>query len=149
MCDSLFQSHMCYVKENTHIRLTRNSPGEKKYHSILTWYWCGSTLIHVYPQSWHLHDSLHMFIVLHFCCFDRYMVLSQPMFTHQYHHTKWSSRHEPHKNIFVIGVPDSKDHGANMGPTWVLSAPGGPHVGPINLAIRGMPPRRPFIARVH
>ena len=31
---------------------------------------------------------------------------------------------------------DSKVHGANMGPTWVLSAPGGPHVGPINLAIR-------------
>ena len=24
-----------------------------------------------------------------------------------------------------------------MGPIWVLSAPGGPHVGPINLAIRG------------
>ena len=23
-----------------------------------------------------------------------------------------------------------------MGPTWVLSAPGGPHVGPMNLAIR-------------
>ena len=32
--------------------------------------------------------------------------------------------------------PDSKDHEANMGPTWVLSAPGGPHVGPINLPIR-------------
>ena len=32
--------------------------------------------------------------------------------------------------------PDSKDHGANMGPTWVLSAPGGPHVGPMDLAIR-------------
>ena len=32
--------------------------------------------------------------------------------------------------------PDSKVHGANMGPTWVLSAPGGPHVGPINLVIR-------------
>ena len=26
-------------------------------------------------------------------------------------------------------------HGANMGPTWVLSAPDGPHVGPMNLAI--------------
>ena len=26
--------------------------------------------------------------------------------------------------------PDSKVHGANMGPTWVLSAPDGPHVGP-------------------
>ena len=32
--------------------------------------------------------------------------------------------------------PDSKVHGANMGPTWVLSAPDGPHVGPLNLAIR-------------
>ena len=32
--------------------------------------------------------------------------------------------------------PESKDHGANMGPTWVLSAPGRPHVGPMNLAIR-------------
>ena len=25
---------------------------------------------------------------------------------------------------------------ANMGPTWVLSAPDGPHVGPMNLAVR-------------
>ena len=32
--------------------------------------------------------------------------------------------------------PDSKVHGVNMGPTWVLSAPDGPHVGPMNLAIR-------------
>ena len=32
--------------------------------------------------------------------------------------------------------PDSKVHGANIGPTWVLSAPDGPHVGPMNLAIR-------------
>ena len=33
--------------------------------------------------------------------------------------------------------PDSKVHGANMGPIWVLLAPDGPHVGPMNLAIRG------------
>ena len=32
--------------------------------------------------------------------------------------------------------PDSKVRGANMGPTWVLSAPGEPNVGPMNLAIR-------------
>ena len=31
---------------------------------------------------------------------------------------------------------DSKVRGANMGPIWVLSAPGGPHVSPINLAVR-------------
>ena len=30
------------------------------------------------------------------------------------------------------GIPDSKVRGANMGPTWVLSAPGVPHVGPEN-----------------
>ena len=33
-------------------------------------------------------------------------------------------------------TPDSKVHGANMGPTWVLSAPDGPHAGPMNLASR-------------
>ena len=33
-------------------------------------------------------------------------------------------------------TPDSKIHGANMRATWVLSAPDGPHVGLMNLAIR-------------
>ena len=32
--------------------------------------------------------------------------------------------------------PDSKVHGANMGPIWGRQDPGGPHVGPKNLAIR-------------
>ena len=51
-----------------------------------------------------------------------------------------------HKNSFIRSLPyilvqkyiypDSKVHGANMGHTWVLSAPDGPHVGPMNLAIR-------------
>ena len=35
-----------------------------------------------------------------------------------------------------LSYPDSKIHGANMGPTWVLSALDGPHVGPMDLAIR-------------
>ena len=38
--------------------------------------------------------------------------------------------------IFNIANPDSKVHGAHMGPIWVMSAPNGPHVGPMNLAIR-------------
>ena len=29
---------------------------------------------------------------------------------------------------------DSKVHGANMGPFWGRQDPGGPHVGPMNLA---------------
>ena len=33
--------------------------------------------------------------------------------------------------------PDSNVYGANMGPTWVLSALDGPHVGPMTLATRG------------
>ena len=45
-------------------------------------------------------------------------------------------------NVSVIAshkdVLDSRIHGANMGPTWVLSAPDGPHVGPMSLAIRGV-----------
>ena len=32
--------------------------------------------------------------------------------------------------------PDNKVHGANMGPTRVLSALGSPHVGPMNLVTR-------------
>ena len=32
--------------------------------------------------------------------------------------------------------PDGKVHGANMGPTWVLSAPDGSHDGSIDLALR-------------
>ena len=41
------------------------------------------------------------------------------------------------EDIFLCNSSaDSKDHGANMGPTWALSAPDGPHVGPMNLAIR-------------
>ena len=37
-------------------------------------------------------------------------------------------------DLFIL--PDSKVHAANMGPTWVLSSPDGPHVGPMNFAIR-------------
>ena len=35
-------------------------------------------------------------------------------------------------------VPDSKVHGANMGPIWCRKGPGGPHVGPMNFAIWGV-----------
>ena len=37
----------------------------------------------------------------------------------------------------LIYDPDNNVHGANMGPTWVRSAPGGPHIGLMNLAIWG------------
>ena len=56
--------------------------------------------------------------------------------------TAWNVKHVSCSNlkITVIGVswlpyPDSKVHGAIMGPTWGWQDPGGPHVGPMNLAI--------------
>ena len=36
---------------------------------------------------------------------------------------------------FCWADPDSKVHGANMGPIWGRQDPGGPHVGPMNIAI--------------
>ena len=35
-----------------------------------------------------------------------------------------------------LSIPDNKVHGAYMGPTWGRQDPGGPHDGPMNLAIR-------------
>ena len=35
----------------------------------------------------------------------------------------------------TLNCPDSKVHGANMGPIWGRQDPGGPHVGPVNFAI--------------
>ena len=35
----------------------------------------------------------------------------------------------------TVTYPDSKVHGANMGPIWGRQDPGGPHVGPMNVAI--------------
>ena len=39
-------------------------------------------------------------------------------------------------NTNIYNILDRMVHGVNMGPTWVLSAAYGPHVGPMNLAIR-------------
>ena len=43
--------------------------------------------------------------------------------------------------IFAIFsyLPDSRVHGANMGPIWGRQDPGGPHVGPMNFAIWAVP----------
>ena len=38
--------------------------------------------------------------------------------------------------IMPVHIPDSKVHGANMEPTWALSAPDGSHLGLMDLAIR-------------
>ena len=37
--------------------------------------------------------------------------------------------------LHELSYPDSKVHGANMGPIWGRQDPGGSHVGPMNPAI--------------
>ena len=39
------------------------------------------------------------------------------------------------ENPYTSKIPDSKVHGANMGPIWGRQDPGGTHVGPVNFAI--------------
>ena len=40
-----------------------------------------------------------------------------------------------HSITGIRSVPDTKAHGANMGPIWGLQDPCGPHVDPLNFAI--------------
>ena len=44
-------------------------------------------------------------------------------------------------NYCLHNIPESKVHGANMGPIWDRQGPGGPHVGPMNFAIWDSLPR--------
>ena len=41
--------------------------------------------------------------------------------------------------------PNSDVHWANMGPIWGRQDPGGPHVGPMNIAIRVISPLVPYV----
>ena len=52
---------------------------------------------------------------------------------HQSNRTVYSTR-----RFLAEMAPDSKVHGANMGPIRGRQEPGGPHVGPMNLAIWGL-----------
>ena len=49
--------------------------------------------------------------------------------------TRFSTSLSGFSNSHLGDVPDSKVHGADMGPTWDRQDPSGPHVGPMNFAI--------------
>ena len=55
----------------------------------------------------------------------------------QYNQHIWQAwyQHKSQHTNNPRDVPDSKVHGANICPTWVMSAPDGPHVGPMTPAI--------------
>ena len=76
-------------------------------------------LIKRFPLLWHrsLHDVLHI-------AWPNKAFLTNCGLVMPYY------KEYPHQIC-----PDSKVHGANMGPIWGRKDPGGPHVGPINFAI--------------
>ena len=62
---------------------------------------------------------------------------------HGFHGYRWSRIVFVKRPKKMYGIsqyfPDNKVHVANMGPTWGLSAPDWPYVGPMNLVIRFVP----------
>ena len=106
----------------------------KKYHSHQIW----SEMIYI-ELSWGVLINMRTIrALLYFICVLREYRLTQP---------------EMHTCLIIVTISSikmcwlipwfvsgcwkttqiAKSVGANMGPTWVLSAPDGPHVGPMNL----------------
>ena len=75
----------------------------------------------------YLHNSGLVLVFKYQCVFD------SKVFAWKLSYHCIGKRHLP--NCLAQHCPDSKVHGANMGPTWALSAPGGPHISLMNLAI--------------
>ena len=95
--------------------------------------------IHIDIENWHIKSWLQSFIVLLLLC---HMCWIYGNFLHVSEHS-WVLFQQASYCTVSCMHPDSKDHGANMRPTWVLSAPGGPHIGPMSLVIMAA------ISRVH
>ena len=97
-----------------------------KRHFNCTYMWMWYLLLGVKQQRFLLGTNLETNA--------KYLHTMAKLVYHQLHifveYQRWMSAQKDYD-------PDSKVHGANMGPTWVLSAPGGPHVGPMNFAIGG------------
>ena len=85
-------------------------------HGFSCWHCRRTVLFFMIFYGSLLHVKKHSWICKYFQMLNRYILIKLLI----------SSR--------LSGYPDSKVHGANMGPNWVLSAPAG--VGPMNLAIR-------------
>ena len=87
----------------------------------------------------------HRYIMQVRCSFLRFRVLFEMLYTVTIGYYKRLNGTDFYCRIWLYEYdcmtcsptkfPDSKDHGANTGPTLVLSAPGRPHVGTMNIVI--------------
>ena len=95
------------------------------YHSgLLHWHW-GNLRTASIPVKW----SWEIWLISQYVLIKTQWCLL---------HNSWDALYGYFQNDIQriwMKTTDSKVHVAHMGPTWVLSALGGPHVGPTNLAI--------------
>ena len=113
-------SHHCNEMRNSALRMTKIYPDSKDHGANM-----GSTWVLSAPGGPHV-CPMNLAIRLPISPIGTATIIFSEVFT----------THTP--NTGCEGDPDSKIHVAHMGPTWVLSAPGGPHVGATNLAIGGV-----------
>ena len=88
------------------------------------------------------HIFEHMAVGLKNDIKTKYMLLFSGLSYNQhspsiYHNVAKARCHWPQTKNSTHTDPDSKVHGANMGPIWGRQDPGGPHVGPMNFAVWG------------
>ena len=124
-----------------------SSPTPNKFNELDLWnlhtlLWYGLPTCDMHSStSVYLFSSLCIILRCHFSLL-KYHVCST-MCSHFCFAFLWFG----HNNLsfwsrtWFITIPDSKVHGANMGPIWGRQDPGGPHVGPMNLAIRNFCPQ--------
>ena len=87
-------------------------------------------------ESMPLLFDLGMFVhVMEQKCWWRQIKLDIKYTDFKSHMMEWLDKECQTNRIPNYSNPDSKVDGANMGPTWVLSAPDGLNVGPMSLAI--------------
>ena len=116
------------------------------------------TLINIFyvdPFCVEIFEKIQMhFLMEHLSCYTNFSVASSKMAgtkqaTVYYPDRRWLSSPTytcttmpqwvnwdalPHNEV-TSNIPDSKVHGADMGPIWGRQDPGGPHVGPMSLVI--------------
>ena len=94
----------------------------------------------------YVYQQFCMFIIFVYCVIQfsmmfRYLSEKYITQTNFSHAVNFQRRHLHVNGTIVLDAtaansPDNKVHGAKMEPTWVLSAPDGPPVDSMNLAIR-------------
>ena len=89
-------------------------PDSKTQHARLIFSQLFSSFLCLVLVSWHMCGQISYFISI--------IPATPPIPRHFYFEFQMG-----------IHIPDSKVHGANMGPTWVLSAPDGPMLAPWTL----------------